>query len=84
MTHTTHLRSYPDMCEAISAIDDLYAAYLKAHKKKATVDLTVATLASPFDRSKRRIPAGPEPVEVRVKWITEQKKEMEWFVEATK
>lgn len=81
MTNTTHLKSYTDMHEAIEAIDILYAQYLKAHKKKATIDLTVASLATPFVGGRK---VGPEPVEIRVKWSNDQKAEMQWFVEAVK
>lgn len=81
-THVASLGIYPDMGAAIAAIDDMYARYLKAHKRKATVDLTVASISSPFDRSKRRVHAAPEPVELRVRYGDEQVKEAEWFVVA--
>jgi hypothetical protein len=84
--HKTHLASlgiYSNMGAAIAAIDDLYARYLKAHKRKATVDLTVSSISSPFDRSKRRVQAAPEPVEIRIRYGDEQVKEAEWFVVAS-
>lgn len=82
MTHLNSLGVYPDMGVAIAAIDDMYTRYLKAHKRKATVDLTVASISSPFDRSKRRVNVAPEPVEVRVRYGDEQVKEAEWFLTA--
>ena len=83
MQHITSLRTYPDMRQAISAIDDLHALYLKAHKRNTDVELTVSSLVSPFDRSKRRSFIGDEPVETRVKFLTGQEKQAEWFVAAS-
>ena len=84
MTHITHLRTYSDMRDALLAIDALYASYLKTHKRKASIALTVASLIRPFDRSKRRVFAAPEPVEIRMRYVDEQAKEAAWFVEAAK
>lgn len=72
MTHAKSLRTYPDMRAAISAIDTLYEGYLKANKRKATTHLVVSTVSS------------SEDIEVRIKYLTGQEKEVEWFVEATK
>ena len=72
MLHTKSLRTYPDMRAAIASIDSLYEGYLKANKKKASTHLVVSTVSS------------SETIEVRIRYLTGQEKEVEWFVEATK
>ena len=72
MLHTKSLRTYPDMRTAIASIDSLYEGYLKANKKKASTHLVVSTVSS------------SETIEVRIRYLTGQEKEVEWFVEATK
>jgi hypothetical protein len=71
MLHTKSLRTYPDMRAAIASIDTLYEGYLKANKKKASTHLVVSTTSS-------------EDVEVRIKFLDGQEKEVEWFVGVTK
>lgn len=71
MTHTKSLRSYPDMRAAVAAIDTFYDSYLKANKKKASTHLVVSTTST-------------DEIEVRVRYLTGQEKEVEWFVGAAK
>ena len=72
MTHTKSLCVYPDMRAAIAAIDSLYDSYIKANKKKASTHLVVSSVSSSDD------------VEVRIRYLTGQEKEVEWFVGAVK
>lgn len=76
MTHIQHLKTYPSMHEALSATDDLLAAYLKANKRKATVDLTVASRGS--------IGREASETEVRIWFERGQEIEVKWFEEAIK
>ena len=71
MLHTRSLRTYPDMRAAIASIDTLYEGYLKANKKKASTHLVVSTTST-------------DDIEVRVRYLTGQEKEVEWFVGAAK
>ena len=76
MTQIKHLKTYPSMQEALLATDTLYAAYLKTNKRKATIDLTVASMGS--------VGRGPSETEVRIWYEKDQEAEANWFVEAVK
>ena len=72
------LKVYPSINQALNAINKLENDFVKEHKRKLKVSLTLATISSPFDRSKKRVPTS-ESAEVRVHYESHEITEVSWL-----
>jgi len=68
------------MHQAVAAIDVLYSTYLKANKKRATIDLVVSSVPSQI----KSRDCALDPADVRIRYQVGQEKEVDWFVTATR
>lgn len=82
MTIRTTILTPPSMREAYAAILALEAEYLKAHKRKTAIELTMASTSKPMYDERGRAKLSTEIVEVRAVYdngSAAQISEYEWL-----
>lgn len=82
MTIRSTLQSFSSMREAYAALLSYEADYLRANKRKATIELTLASTSKPLYDQYGRMKLSNEVIEVRAVYdegVAAQIVEYEWF-----
>lgn len=87
MNNRLPLKTFPDMRAAHAAIKTLETDYLKAHKKRHLIDLTLSSTSQPFLDDRGRARMGTERIEVNLAYDAKSpthETDVRWFVERAK